>query len=112
MCRPTTRRRIDPLSTGEQAPVADTASSSAERFWRTWPIVLVLLLLSSAAHAQGKAFSLELPAGSEQPVIGIPRLFEQKRVDLLLEAFAELRRRGVPFRGLIIGSRAGTRPAA
>lgn len=45
------------------------------------------------------------PPDRSQPVIGTyARLFEQKRLDLLLDAFAELHRRDLPFRGLIIGA--------
>ena len=48
---------------------------------------------------------LDPPAKRSCPVIGTyARLFEQKRLDLLLDVFAELRRRNVPFRGLIIGA--------
>ena len=47
---------------------------------------------------------LELPPRRTPPVIGtFARLFEQKRLDLFLDALWELRRRDVPFRGLLIG---------
>lgn len=44
------------------------------------------------------------PQTNDAPVIGsFARLFEQKRLDVFLDALAELRCRGVPFRGLLIG---------
>lgn len=47
---------------------------------------------------------MDAPPLRPLPVIGtFARLFEQKRLDLFLDALAELRRRDVRFRGLIIG---------
>lgn len=49
---------------------------------------------------------LDVPEPDAKPVPTIgtyARHFPQKRLDLLIDAFAELARRGVPFRGLIIG---------
>ena len=47
---------------------------------------------------------LEPPPARTSPVIGtLARLYTQKRLDLFLEALAELRRRGIQFRGLLIG---------
>jgi glycosyltransferase involved in cell wall biosynthesis len=48
--------------------------------------------------------ALEPPPLRTPPVVGtFARLYRQKRLDLFLDALAELRRRGVPFRGLLIG---------